>query len=305
MTDTPRLLLTGASGFLGAVLRPRLSEQYAVTAISRQCRKDWIEADLTNTAATSRAVSEVRPAIVIHAAAWTSVDGCERDQAQAYLQNVVATSNLVKACAALSPIPRFVFISTDQVYDGAGPHGENGPVVPRNAYALTKLWAEDIALRLASTIVLRSNFFGFGRRRDEGLASWLISSLSEGRTVTLFEDVLFNPLYIEDYVDLLLGLIGSKARGVVNVGADGEGLSKAAFAYVLAERFRIPTAGAVSASVESVKLPAARPKDMRMNIGRLRELLPGQAIPTVTEGIDRMRRDADEAHANARQWNLS
>src|SRR5262249_13532333 len=153
----------------------------------------------------SRAVSDVRPDIVLHAAAWTSVDGCERDQAQAHAQNVLATLNLVNACAAQSNAPQFVFVSTDQLYDGTGPHGEDGPATPRNVYALTKLWAEGIVQRLAGALVVRSNFFGYGPIQGEGLAGWLLESFAAGKSVTLFDDVLFNPLYLEDYSDLLIG----------------------------------------------------------------------------------------------------
>ena len=301
MAVQARLLMTGASGFLGTTLLPRLANEYAVTPVSRQAHSDWFEADLTDAPAVSQALRQVKPAIVLHAAAWTSVDGCERDQAQAYAQNVRAAENLVSACMDLPVMPRIVFVSTDQFYDGSGPHLEDGPVAPRNVYALTKLWAESIVLRVPGSLVLRSNFFGHGRKPGEGLASWLLDSMAAGKPVTVFDDVLFNPLYLEDYGDLLLDLVRTNAHGVVNLGADGPGLSKAAFAYALAERFGVSAASAVTGPVESLKLAAIRPKDMRMNVGRLRLLLPNRTIPTVAAGINRMRQDADRIRAGGRK----
>lgn len=293
MSQPVRLLLTGASGFLGATLLPRLAAEYAVTPVSRQSRTGWIDADLTDASSTARMLRETMPSVVVHAAAWTSVDGCERDQAEAYLQNVRSAENLVAGCFAMATLPRLVFVSTDQMYDGVGPHHEAGPKKPRNVYALTKLWAEGVVTLLPDTLVLRSNFFGHGRKPGEGLASWLLDAMAAAKPVTVFDDVLFNPLYVEDYADLLLALIRSGARGIVNLGAAGPGLSKAAFAYALAQRFGIPKTSAVTGSVESVRLAAVRPKDMRMDVGRLRSLLPDLTIPTVQEGIDRMYRDAD------------
>lgn len=291
MQAMPSLLLTGASGFLGSVLRPRLAQSYRVIPASRSEHQAWLALDLTDAPAVTGAVDELRPAVVVHAAAWASVDGCERDQANAYTQNVRATANLVEACAGLDRPPRFLFVSTDQLYDGAGPHRED-QANPRNVYALTKLWAESLVERLTNALVLRSNFFGLGRRPGEGLASWLLESFAAGRAVTLFDDVLFNPLYLEDYADLVHDLIASSASGVVNVGAAGGGLSKAAFGYALADCFGLSARSAVTSSVDNAKLMAVRPKDMRMDITRLRELLPGRTIPTVESGLERMRGDA-------------
>jgi dTDP-4-dehydrorhamnose reductase len=305
MAEPARLLMTGASGFLGATLLPRLAGEYAVTPVSRKTHQGWIEADLTDAPAVLRALRDVKPAIVVHAAAWTSVDGCERDQAQAYAQNVLAAENLVSACAALPTAPRIVFVSTDQLYDGPGPHGEDGPVTPRNVYALTKLWAENIVLRAPGSLVLRSNFFGHGRKPGEGLASWLIDSMAANKPVTVFDDVLFNPLYLVDYADLFLDLVRANASGVVNLGADGAGLSKAAFAYALAERFGVSAASAVTGSVESVKLAAVRPKDMRMNVSLLRASLPKRTIPTVEAGLERMHHDAAQVRGAMRKESLA
>jgi dTDP-4-dehydrorhamnose reductase len=301
MAPSVKLLLTGASGFLGATLLPRLRAEYDVTPLSRHGPPGWIEADLTDAAAVFRALRDVGPAIVVHAAAWTSVDGCERDHAGAYAQNVRAAENVIGACAALPVMPRIILVSTDQIYDGTGPHKEDGSVSPRNVYALTKLWAESIVLRAASSLVLRSNFFGHGRKPGEGLASWLLDSMAGGNPVTVFHDVLFNPLYVEDYADLLLYLIRTDARGVINLGADDAGLSKAEFAYALAERFGVSPESAVARSVESVKLTAVRPKDMRMDVSRLRSLLRGRALPTVASGVDRMFRDAERTQRKTRK----
>ena len=294
----PHLLLTGASGFLGTVLRPRLSERYTVFPVSRRDRKDWVALDLVDDGAVRRAVKQFQPAIVVHAAAWTSVDGCERDQATAYAENVLATANLVNACKDLDRPPRFLFISSDQFYDGPGPHREDALPTPRNVYALTKLWAESEAARMPNVLILRSNFFGLGRRPGDGLARWLLDSLAAGREVKLFDDVLFNPLYIEDYADLVCDLIASNAGGVVNVGAAGGGLSKAAFARALAARFGLSTLSAVVGSVDDAKLPAVRPKDMRMDITRLRGLLPERTIPGIEAGIERMHRQAAAVSAH-------
>lgn len=290
MTDLPPLLLTGASGTLGGVLSPRLSRQYTVHAVGNSRAPAWpggCAVDLTSPEAVQDLVTRVRPQVVVHAAALADVDACERDPARAWRLNVEMPRLLADAVGRTVPDALFVHVSSDQVYDGPGPHGEDHPA-PCNTYALTKLWGEDWPRRLPRHLVLRTNFFLSGGGR--GFADWLIDSMGAGKPITLFEDVLFNPLHAADLADLLLELIDAGAVGTFNLGAGGNGMSKAEFARQLAARLGLPLENARSGRLAEVRLAARRPLDMRMDVGRLARAL-GRMPPTVEQGLDRLVRE--------------
>lgn len=98
--------------------------------------------DLTDTAACFKAIMELRPEVVINAAAYTAVDKAEDDEDTAALVNGAAPTQMARACAELG-IP-FVNISTDYVFDGAGEvaFSPDHPTGPLGAYGRTKLMGE-------------------------------------------------------------------------------------------------------------------------------------------------------------------
>ena len=89
-----RVVVTGARGLLGPFLVERLASSTEVLAVSR------VDCDLRDPAGVDRMMRECRPDVVVHAAAYTDVDGCERDPTRAQFDNVTATQNVVAACGA-------------------------------------------------------------------------------------------------------------------------------------------------------------------------------------------------------------
>lgn len=131
-----RILLTGASGQVGWELRRTLAPLGRVTAADRRA------ADLADPASLRRAVREANPALIVNAAAYTAVDGAEKETDLAMAVNGVAPGILAEECARLgAPLVHF---STDYVFDGskAGPYTEDDTPAPVNAYGASKLAGE-------------------------------------------------------------------------------------------------------------------------------------------------------------------
>ena len=292
-----KLLLTGASGLLGQALSRRLSPHYALTPLGRStCPAGGRTVDLCDPDATVALLSELQPDIIVHAAALADVDACEREPARAYRENVLATRHLCDWVRRASPATRVAYVSTDQVYSGDGPHAE-GTAAPVNQYAMTKLCGEEVVGMLAGGLSLRTNFFSTGESVGRGLANWLIRSLESGTAITLFDDVYFNPLYVEDYADVLLELLQGDARGVFNLGAR-DSMSKAEFGLALAKALNLSTDNVRIGSVGDVKLSAARPGDMRMKNDHLSRTL-GHDLPDMAAGINRMVADLQQMREGA------
>jgi len=166
-----RVAVTGASGLLGRVLvRELLAQGHDVIAAIHESDAAIPESvtglrlDLLSRESIQHFVQDARADVIIHSAAWTDVDGCEREHDKAEALNATATEHLMDAVGDSSC--RVVYISTDYVYDGrSGPKGEDDPPAPINIYGLTKLQGEK-AVRKAGpqhAIVRSSSFLGVGQ----------------------------------------------------------------------------------------------------------------------------------------------
>jgi GDP-4-dehydro-6-deoxy-D-mannose reductase len=146
-----RVLVTGASGFVGAHLDPLLrSAGHDVVTLSREGEVDF-RIDVTDATAVRSAVRDTRPEGIIHLAAIAFVPDAERDADGARAVNVGGTRNVLAAAHEMGA--RVVFASTGAVYgDGRGaapPFAEDTALAPRGVYAETKMEAENECLRVA------------------------------------------------------------------------------------------------------------------------------------------------------------
>lgn len=116
---------------------------------------DEIELDIRDFKKCLRAMRKYKPDIVIHCAAWTDVDGAERNKKKCWDINVIGTQNLVRASSGR----RFIYISSDYVFDGEkGNYKETDVPNPINFYSLTKLAGELIVGQYQNTLIIRTSF---------------------------------------------------------------------------------------------------------------------------------------------------
>jgi len=286
----PKLLLTGASGTLAPFLRDALDRHWDVVPFgNRSLPENGGRADFGIREEAFKALDECRPNAILHAAALTDVDRCEREPDAAFHANVASNRHISEWCLRQSAPIRLLTISTDQVYSGLGPFDE-AQVRPSNVYGLTKLSGEALAGLVPNSLIVRVNFFAAGPTVKAGLTHWLINALLAETPITLFDDVLFNPLYAGDFGDLVADLLRSPATGVVNAGARSP-VSKAEFAIQIANAFGLSLKNAKAGSVDDGNLSAKRPKDMRMNLDRIETIL-ARSMPTVSDGIERLANDS-------------
>ena len=130
-----RIFITGGGGQLGRALS-RVLAGHELTVVTRQVL------DVTEKEAVFTAVSEAKPDVLIHCAAYTNVDGCAQDPVLAYRVNGLGTQNVALACQASGV--EMVHISTNEVFGGANRAGyeEWMPLSPGNEYGRSKAAAE-------------------------------------------------------------------------------------------------------------------------------------------------------------------
>ena len=143
-----RIAVTGAGGRLGSALVTALMREAPLArAVSVE---GWSRPnlDLDRPDTLGRLVRDRRPDLVLHAAAWTDVDGCARDPELAMRRNGESTAALARACREAGA--DLLYVSTNEVFDGRRtdrrPYAEDDPVAPANPYGRSKLAGEEAVL---------------------------------------------------------------------------------------------------------------------------------------------------------------
>ena len=149
-----KLLITGASGFVGSRVVERWRNDYIILAPSHT------ELDITDAASVERYLLEQAPQVVVHLAALSNTGYCEQNPEESYRVNVEGVCNLATAAARNGV--KLILFSSDQVYNGnleSGALDEDVAVAPENVYGRHKLEAEQRALELCpSAVALRATW---------------------------------------------------------------------------------------------------------------------------------------------------
>jgi dTDP-4-dehydrorhamnose reductase len=218
-----RVAITGASGRLGSALLAELSQRDGSMALPwRRPEYDLDSAD------PARLFDRDRPSLVIHAAAWTDVDGCAREPALAIRRNADAVASLSRACVARG-VP-LVLISTNEVFDGDRSDGlgytEADPPRPGNPYGASKLAGEEAAQRAFGTMaglwIARTGWL-YGPPGNDFPEKILAASDRRGEEEPLpvVADETGSPTFTRDLARAMLELVGAVDGGLyhlVNAG---------------------------------------------------------------------------------------
>jgi dTDP-4-dehydrorhamnose reductase len=237
--------------------------------------------DLTDPLAASEMILRASPDHIIHLVSLTSVDLCERNPQLAYEVNVQTVENVTQTMSR-NPKCHLLYVSTDHVYDSPGDNPEER-ICLRNTYALTKLWAEQVALGVEAT-VLRTNFFGRSHTPwRKSFSDWVRDALVDPSRITLLTDVYFSPLSIETLSAVIARALIHKPVGVYNAGSRG-GMSKRDFVHSVAEELGGTLEGARDGRQGDVELDALRPVGMMMDSERLEKVLD-MKLPSLADEI--------------------
>lgn len=240
-----RVAITGPGGRLGrALVASFTTAGWDVLGWGRPAY------DLDDPSAAERHVGRDRPEIVVHAAAWTDVDGCARDAQLAQRRNAIAVEELATSC--VSHRVDLVIISTNEVFDGWRKTGrgyvETDRTRPINAYGASKLDGEAAARRAfagASTprlwIVRTSWLYGPPGNDFPSKIIGAADRLAPGEALRVVGDEIGSPTYAVDLADGILGLVKAGTPGLYHLTNAGRSSRLEWAAHVLARcRPRVP-----------------------------------------------------------------
>jgi dTDP-4-dehydrorhamnose reductase len=271
-----KLLITGASGFLGWHLCELASNKWDIygTYFSHYLEipgAKLVKVDLTDFGELKRVFQEIQPSAVIHTAALSQPNYCQTHQEESHSINVTASLNIAGLCADNS-IP-CVFTSTDLVFDGVkGCYKETDRVNPLNIYGEHKVMAEvGMLQRYPQTAICRMPLmFGDATPTATSFLQSFLKTLREGKELKLFTDEFRTPVNGKTAAEgLLLAL--EKVQGIIHLGGK-ERISRYDFGGLLVEIFEIPNAKIQPSQQKDVKMAAPRASDVSLDSSKAFEL---------------------------------
>ena len=272
-----RVWITGAGGLIGNALLQsafRSVPDWQVYGTTRH------QVDLTDATTVRKTFQTIQPDVIIHCAALTKTAICDVDPAQARTLNVDMTKRLVELAEKI----RFVFFSTDLVFDGrAGQYDEKADVNPLSVYGDTKVQAERLVLMNPRHTVIRTGLNGgTSPSGDRGFNEELRRAWEAGRTVNLFTDEFRCPISARVTARAVWELIEQHHTGLYHI-AGTERLSRWQIGQLLASRWPQLHPKLEPASRLTYTGPP-RPADTSLNCAKAQQLL-SFALPGLTEWL--------------------
>ena len=209
-----RVLIPGAGGQLGQDLA-RVFGQDGVSEVVACTRADL---DVASRDAVLQAVTTVAPDAVVHAGAWTDVDGCETDPDRAYRVNALGTRHVVEGASIVGA--RVLYVSTDYVFpgDATRPYREWDDVGPVSQYGRSKLGGERELRPGVDTVVRTSWVCGTG---GHNFVRTMLRLAGERDTLTVVDDQHGCPTFTPDLARMIRRLVVARLPGTFHVTNQG------------------------------------------------------------------------------------
>lgn len=258
-----RILVTGHTGQLGYdVVQHGMKLGLNMVGVGSK------DLDITNQSEVVDYVKKINPDAIIHCAAYTAVDKAEDDKNTCWDVNVEGTKHL--ALAAKDIDAKFIYISTDYVFNGEGetPLKETDKPDPVGYYGLTKYEGEKLVQQLLDKWFIVRISWVFGINGSNFVKTML--RLAESRTeLNVVGDQIGSPTYTFDLAHLLIDMVQSDKYGIYHSSNEGF-CSWAEFAK---EIFSQANVGVKVNSISTEEYPTrvARPKNSRMSKQKLVE----------------------------------
>lgn len=217
-----RILVTGARGQLGSFLSPLLEfAGHEVLGLERTSSPaSALAADITDREALGKAIASARPDVIIHAAAMTDVDGCERDPALADRINHLGSANVAEIA-----VERGIWllgISTDFVFpgDGGAPYAEDAPPDPASAYGASKLAGEGAILDADPAFAIARTAWLYGGT-GKHFPRTVLTTLDRRGGMEVVDDETGSPTFAGDLAAALVALLPHRPAGIFHLVNEG------------------------------------------------------------------------------------
>lgn len=209
----PRVAITGATGQLGRALLEAFRADWETVALARPA------ADVRDPA-IARLIEELKPTLVVNAAAMTHVDGCALDPDAAFVANALGARNVAIGCQRAGSA--MIQISTNEVFDGSQSMAYTEFDTPRpiNAYGASKLAGEQQVRDLLDRFFIVRTAWLFGHGGNNFIEK-ILKVVEAGSPLRVVDDEIGSPTYCNDLAEAVKSLATGDLYGTYHVANEG------------------------------------------------------------------------------------
>ena len=270
---------------IGTDLLPQYSGIQDGSAV---CAMPYVSLDITDAEAVARTVRELQPEVIVHCAAWTAVDLAEDEDKQEKVERINAFGTRCLAEAAKEAGAKFIYISTDYVFDGQGTEPwqpDCQDYAPLNVYGRTKLEGELAVRELLEKYFIVRIAWVFGLNGK----NFIKTMLNVGRThdtVRVVNDQIGTPTYTLDLARLLVDMLETEKYGCYHATNEGGYISWYDFTKEIYRQAGLSTEVLPVTTAEYGLSKAARPYNSRLDKSKLSEM-GFKPLPTWQDALAR------------------
>jgi dTDP-4-dehydrorhamnose reductase len=292
-----RILITGSNGLLGQALVANLLARkidFLATSLGENrnpdCANDSYESlNITDERAVDVLIDRYQPTAIIHTAAMTNVDLCEKEVENCRILNIQSTEYLFDA-ARLNSI-HFQLLSTDFVFDGEkGNYKETDEVGPLSVYAKSKVEAENLLIFSDYTnwsIVRTIIVYGRGHNLSRGnIILWAKEQLEAGKQIKIVNDQFRSPTFAPDLAEGCVLIIENDETGIFHLSGP-ECFSIFEIVTKIAQFWKLDQNLIEPAETNSLAQTAGRPPKTGFNLSKARSKL-GYDPKTLEESFEEL-----------------
>ncbi len=270
---------------IGTDLLPQYSGIQDGSAV---CTMPYVSLDITDAEAVARTVRELQPEVIVHCAAWTAVDLAEDEDKQEKVERINAFGTRCLAEAAKAVDAKFIYISTDYVFDGQGTEPwqpDCRDYAPLNVYGKTKLEGELAVSELLEKYFIVRIAWVFGLNGK----NFIKTMLNVGKThdtVRVVNDQIGTPTYTLDLARLLVDMLETEKYGYYHATNEGGYISWYDFTKEIYRQAGLGTEVLPVSTAEYGLSKAARPYNSRLDKSKLVEM-GFEPLPTWQDALAR------------------
>jgi len=257
-----RIAITGTSGLVGRDLWEELKDKHNIWGLGRRKpdfvpMSQWRTLDIIDAENTANIVHQINPDCIVHLAAVSNPDECEKDPVTGYKANALGARNIALACMKFDT--EMLYVSSDQVFNGKkeSEYNELDRPDPVNHYGRSKYWGEQFVQSLLRRFYVVRTALVFGESRPT-FVDRVAKCAYAGESLTAAADIVNSPTYSKDLAGAISYLLEKHIYGIIHIANEGH-CSRLELAEFIAKSLGIKTGFIKKGTKKDLALPALRP----------------------------------------------